>query len=361
MSDQAGSHFPQPPQFPAPVPPPGSQTAAPPPETRSRKWRLRALGLLALLLVVGGAWVGMNVSALRAKYTARQLAVATSDDDRARCAEALIGYGEPGVRQLVECVKTGDDAARGAALAALDKHLGSLPDGDTRAVTISALVLDAYPGANDGGKRAILRLVPTILNRTGTAHAQRCRAIVADALKMTDLDARLAAVRLAIHPEVKMRAELKPLLGAPEPELRGAALFAVATADSEQLLADEDLFRWLHDADPGVRKVCHDALVGRDRTDIEIGLGRRFAHPDATERLKLLLDLRYDNDVPDPEPWLERLSRDPDPAVRAGAARVAVELAAAHKQPCPVWVARVADGDQHPTVRFIASHYRASQ
>jgi hypothetical protein len=321
---------------------------------------LRGIAAAALVLAGTGAWVGLNVSALRAKYTARQLASATTDEDRTRLADALLGYGEPGVRQLIECVKTGAEPARAAAGAALDRHLSSQPDGDARSVTISGLILDAFPAADDGGKRAVLHLLPTVLNRTGNAHSQRCRAIVAEGLKMADLDARLAATRLAIHPEVRMRAELVPLLGAPEPALRGAALFAVATtADGDQLLSDEDLFRWLHDADAGVRKVCYDVLVGRDRSEVEIALGKRLTHADPTERLKLLLDLRYDDDVPDPEPWLERLSRDPEPAVRAGAARVAVELSAVHKMPCPVWVARVADADQHPTVRFIAAHYRA--
>jgi hypothetical protein len=105
--------------------------------------------------------------------------------------------------------------------------------------------------------------------------------------------------------------------------------------------------------------VCHDVLVGRDRSDAEIALGRRLAHADPGERLKLLLDLRYDDDVADPEPWLERLARDPEPAVRAGAARVMVEVATGRKLPLPAWVARVADADHHPTVRFVAGYYRA--
>ena len=108
-----------------------------------------------------------------------------------------------------------------------------------------------------------------------------------------------------------------------------------------------------------MRKACRDALVARDRSDAEIALGRRLTHPDPTERLKLLLDLRYDDDVADPEPWLERLSRDSEPAVRAGAARVAVEVALIRNLSCPAWVGRVADTDLHPTVRFVAAHYRA--
>ena len=348
MSDQAGPHVPQPAQVPA-APAPGA--------ARGQRWRV--LALAALALAAAGAWAGFNVPLLRAKYAARQLAAATTDEDRARCADALLACGEPGVRRLVEYVRTGPDPVRASAAGALDRHLTSLPDGDARAVTISGMVLDAFPGADDGGKRAVLDLAPTILKRTANAHAQRCRTIAAEGLKMTDPGTRLAAVRLAIHPDVRLRAELVPLLGAPEPELRGATLFALAAVgEGEQLLSDEDLFRWLHDADAGVRKVCRDALVGRDRSDAEIALGRRLTHADPTERLKLLLDLRYDDDVPDPEPWLERLSRDPEPAVRAGAARVAAELAGEHRQPCPAWVARVADADQHPTVRFVATHYR---
>jgi hypothetical protein len=349
MSDQGGANSPDHAQVPAPVP-----TARGGPDRW--KWRLRAVGALVAVLAFAGTWVGFNATELRAKLAARRLASAATDEERAARADALIGLGAPGLRNLVECARTGPDPVRAAACDALDRHLQSLPDGDTRAVTIAGAVLEACSGAE--GTRAVLPLVGTILNRTGGAHAQRCRVLVVEALRAPELETRLLAARLAIHPEMRLRADLIPLLGAPEPELRKCALFAVATAD-EPLLTDENLFRWLNDPDPGVRRVCRDVLVGRDRSDAEIALGRRLTHPDPTERLKLLIDLRYDHDVPDPEPWLERLSRDPEPAIRAGAARVAVEVAALHELTCPAWVARVADGDQHPTVRFIAAHYRS--
>ena len=327
--------------------------------TRKRKWMLRAVGLLVAVIVGVGTWVALNATALRATFAARNLASATTEEERAKWADTLVGYGEPGVRKLAECVRSGDDPARAAAVAALDKHLGALPDNDPRAVTASGAVLDAFPDAPDAGKRAVLGLVPVVLKRTGATHSARCRAVVADGLKMTDAESRLAAARLAIHPDVKLRAELVPLLAAPEPEVRGAALFGIASAsDGEAVIGDEELFRWLHDADAGVRKICRDALVARDRSDAEIALGKRLTHADAVERLKLLLDLRYDDDVADPEPWLERLSRDPEPAVRAGAARVAVEVATERNQSSPVWVGRIADTDQHPTVRFVAGYYR---
>src|SRR5947207_625450 len=87
-------------------------------------------------------------------------------------------------------------------------------------------------------------------------------ALNAAALKAADPAARVLAVRLALHPDIKMRADLVPLLGDPAAEVRRAALCAVAAvADGEPLVGDEELFRWLHDPDGGVRKACHDALV----------------------------------------------------------------------------------------------------
>jgi HEAT repeat protein len=321
---------------------------------------LRGVGAAVLVLAGAGVWVGVNATELRSRYAAQRLASATTDEERAQWADTLAGYGELGVRHLVGCVQTSDEPICTAATAALEKYLTNLPDGDPRAGTAGGALLDAFPDATPVGQRAVLRLVPLVLKRGGPAHAMRCRGTVAEGLKAPDFETRLVAVRLTIHPDIRLRAEVTPLLTAPEPELRSAALFAVASAgDGETVINDEDLFRWLHDPDAGVRKVCRDALVARDRSDAEIALGRRLTHADPNERLKLLLDLRYDDDVADPEPWLERLSRDPEPAVRAGAARVAVEVAAAHMHPCPTWVARVADADPHPTVRFIAEYYRS--
>ncbi len=326
--------------------------------TARRKWATRAAGVAVMLVAGVGTWAAVNATELRAKFAARQLISATTDDERARCAESLIGYGEPGARELVECVKAGAEPARAAATA-LEKHLESLPDNDPRALTVAEAILGALPEASDPGRCALLNLFPAVLKRTASTHARRCRSLVVDSLKSADAEVRLEAARLAIHPDLKVRAELKPLLADADARVRGAALFAAAApADGELTLGDEELFRWLHDPDSGVRKICRDALIARDRSESEIALGRRLTDPNPTERLKLLMNLRYDEDVSDPEPWLERLSRDPEPAVRAGAARVAVEVAAARRLPVPVWVARVADADPHPTVRFVAAFYR---
>jgi hypothetical protein len=104
-----------------------------------------------------------------------------------------------------------------------------------------------------------------------------------------------------------------------------------------------------------VRKLCESALVARGRSADEVAFGRRLTHPDPGERLGLLLDLRWADDaVKDVGPWLERLGRDPDPAVRAGAARVAVEC----RVPFAGWVDKLAAEDPDPTVRRVAGYYR---
>jgi hypothetical protein len=59
-------------------------------------------------------------------------------------------------------------------------------------------------------------------------------------------------------------------------------------------------------------------------------------------------------DVPDIGPWLARLGQDADPAVRAGAARVAFECRIA----AGAWLDDLADRDADPLVRSVAGHYR---
>jgi hypothetical protein len=324
-------------------------------------WLRRTVGVTALAVAAAGTWAGFNWTNLKVKYAAHRLQTAATDEDRAQWADTLAANGKAGLPSLLELVRTGEPPARAAAVAALDRHLNGLPDGDPRASQLCGQVLDAFGGCDDAGRAAVLELLPTVLNRGGSGQAARCRDVVASGLNLPSVDSRLVAVRAAMHPDLRMRADLLPLLNAPEPELRRAVLFAVGPAsDGEPVVGDEALFRWLHDPDAGVRTICRDALISRGRTDAEIALGRRLAHPDATERLKLLMDLRHDDDVADPEPWLERLSRDPDPGVRAGSARVMVELSAERRLPAPAWVGRVAEADPDPTVRRIARYYRSA-
>jgi hypothetical protein len=320
-----------------------------------RKWFVFGV---VLFLILTACVAGLNVSFLKTQYAAHQLRAATNDEDRARAANQLVNLGTPGLTKLIEFIQSGNDSCRSVSTTALNGYLSGMPDGDRRAVPVAGQLLDTFSRMDESGRKAVLALMSNILKRTGNTYAAKCREAIAAGLKTADTDTRVLAIRLALHPDANMRAELLPLMNDPEPRVRGAALFGVATTtDGEQVLADEDLFHWLHDPDEGVRKVCRDALVSRDRSESEINLARRLSHPDAGERLKLLYDLRYEDDVIDPEPWLERLSRDRDPALRAGAARVILEVIAERKLSCPLWVARVSTSDPDPTVRRIATFF----
>jgi HEAT repeat protein len=328
-------------------------------QVSKRKWVIRAAFWSFLVLAALGCWAGTNVSLIKVRYAAYQLRNASTDEERVRAGNQLVSLGTPGLIKLMDVIQSGDDSCRSAARDALNRHLADMPDGDRRAVLVAGQILDAFSKSAEAGRTAILDLMPNILKRTGNTYALKCRDAIAAGLKSSNIDTRILAIRLALHPDLKMRGELLSLLNDLEPRIRGAALFGVATAsDTEQLLGDEELFRWLHDPDEGVRKVCYNVLVSRDRSETEISLARRLSDPDPRERLKLLYDLRYEEDVVDPEPWLERLSRDREPALRAGATRVFIEVMMERKLSCPAWVARVSDGDPDPTVRRIAAYFR---
>ena len=325
-----------------------------------RTWLRRGVLGLVLAVAAAGAWAGLNYESLQARYAAHRLKTATSDEERAKWADRLASQDDVGLPKLTECLRSDDPVLCAAAAGAIERHLNAMPEGDPRAAVLCGHILDTFPSCAEPGRRAVLGLVVGMMKRSGAVDVAKCRSIITAGFMMPAAEDRLLAVRLAMHPNVNMRADLVPMLNAPEVEIRRAALFAVGPAtDGDAVIGDEELFHWLHDADAGVRKVCYDSLVSRGRSETEIALARRLSHPDSAERLKLLLDLRYDDDVADPEPWLERLSRDVEPGVRAGAARVAVEVAAERQLPAPAWVGRMADADPYPTVRRVAAFYRA--
>jgi hypothetical protein len=328
-------------------------------EGRLVRRKTLAIGIGVVVLASAGAGAAANATALRAYWAARQLRVASTDEARDRAADRLTALGGHGLARLVEFICAGDESSRAAAARAIARRIESTADAHPWAETAAQRLEGGMAGADGPGQRAILELVPKLLARTGPGGIDRCRGVVAAALASADVSVRAHAVRLTLHPEIKMRREAVPLLADPAAEVRAAALIAAAMpGEGEPLIPDEDLFRWLHDPDEQVRIVCHGALVSRDRTEAEIALGRRLTHPDPRQRLMLLLDLRHDDELADPEPWLERLSRDIEPGVRAGAVRAAVEIRGERRLGYPAWVGRVAETDPDPTVRRVAAYFR---
>ncbi len=322
----------------------------------ARMARRIGLGLLVILLA-GGVYAGAQWNRLNARYAGYKLRTATTDEARLRAACQLIEAGESGAVYLTDAFR-GPDAERCSAVAlALRDYLKDLPPVDPRFAALCRPHVHGFPEFSEAGQEAALALVPNFLRCPEADFPPRCREIVRTALKHRSADVRAQAIHLAMRPDLDQKADVVACLQAPEPEVRRAAMLAVGPAGhGSPAIGDEDLFPWLNDVDSQVQMLCEAALSTRGLEPEQIAAARKLTSPDAVERLKLLLDLRWNRDaIRDPGPWLERLSRDPDPAVRAGAARVAYECKLAFAG----WLDRLAKDDPDGTVRQIVQFHRA--
>ena len=178
--------------------------------------------------------------------------------------------------------------------------------------------------------------------------------MIATAAKSESVDVRIQAVATALRPEVDAVPVIAPLLTDSVPEVRRAAILALGPIrDGRAAVADDELLKCLHDTDAEVRQLCEMSLRSRGRSPRDIRLGRRYTAPDPAERQKLLLDLADEEEL-DVGVWLDRLTADADPAVRAGVARLAytrnIDLGSRLDQ--------LSRTDPDPTVRRVANFYR---
>jgi HEAT repeat protein len=165
-------------------------------------------------------------------------------------------------------------------------------------------------------------------------------------------DIRLRAIQLAMRPEIHDLEPVRILLCDEVPEVRHAALLALGRATD--IVSDDELLHLLHDPDAEVKRLCRTALRGRGLRESDVQLGRLFASPQPADRLQLLSLLHDDGEL-DVSTWLQRLSRDPCPAVRAAAARAAGEqqVVALRER-----LAEMAASDPDLTVRPIAQFHQ---
>jgi hypothetical protein len=215
--------------------------------------------------------------------------------------------------------------------------------------------LTRYAHFSGPGQHAALCLLPYILNLGSESWAERCRPQVLAALTHADPQIRTRAIVLAQRSDVNGLESVVPLLKDTAAEVRRAAMLAVgpSPAEGEPLIATEDLLPWLHDPDASVRRHCEIALSTRGLSLTEIHLSRQITDTDPVERLKALLEFPDDEDF-HVTPWLDRLSRDRDSAVRAGAARVAVERGVDFEER----LNEMLESDPDQSVRKIVEHYR---
>lgn len=315
----------------------------------SRGLKLVGMGVVAVLAMAGGVTV-WQWNTIQAHLTAGKLRAAATPEERTAVAEQLLASGEPGIAKLVDIFRTGTADECDAVADAIVNHLRDASPDDPKCAAMCRPFLAACGSFNQAGSDAAVDLVPLFLRCGEPGAAEECKSIVKAGLTGGN---KATAVRFAVG--MGLKTEVVPLLNDPSAEVRRAAMAAVGPAGAgTPAMEAEELFRWLNDPDAEVRLLCEAALSTRGLEPDHIDAGRKLTHPDANERLQLLIDLqRNRTGLRDPGPWLERLSRDPDPAVRAGAARVGYES----KLEFGGWLDRMMD-DPDGTVRRIAAYHK---
>lgn len=313
--------------------------------------RKRIAGIGLAIVAANTAYGVMQYSELRARYTEHRLSGATTHEERLSLATELFTSGEAGQNRLFQSFISGDEAMCASIGEAIQTSLATLPAIDPQRSECATRILATYENDSEPGRVAVLNLAPEFLKCTDPAILDKVRVVVKSGLGSSN-SVRVIAAKIAARPGMKLHLELQPLLHDAEPSVRASALLGVGTAN-DTTLPDEELFRWLNDPASEVRTVCEAVLQTRGRSATDINMGRRLTHPNATERLSLLLDLAEEPGR-DVGPWLECLSRDSEPAVRAAAARVAIETKVLFAN----WIEVLARSDPDATVRQVATYHR---
>jgi len=302
-------------------------------------------------LAIVAAYGALQYSELRAQYTEHRLSGATTHEERLAFATQLFTSGNVGRNHLFKRLNIGDEAICRAIGEAIQTSFATLPAIDPLRAECATSILATYDNDSEPGQVAVLNLAPEFLKCTDPAIVDKVRGVVKSGLGSTN-SVRVVAAKIAARPGMKLHLELQQFLHDAESSVRASAILGVGTAN-DTTLPDEELFRWLNDPASEVRTVCEAVLQTRGRSATDINMGRRLTHPNAIERLSLLLDLAEEPGR-DVGPWLECLSRDPEPAVRVAAARVAIESKVLFAN----WIEVLARSDPDATVRQVATYHR---
>ena len=329
-----------------PVPPMTPATAPAP--RRRNKWLARA-GLAAVLLAAVGVW---QRERLYVSYCAERLERA-ADDHKTEWGTKLAECGPAAGPTLVGLLRSDDPAVCQAARDGFETLWKGCPDGDATRAELAAAFFAAEPRFSTPGRSAGLDLLPALVAGKTDALSEKAAAMIATAAKSDSVDVRVQAIATCMQPGLDAAELILPLLNDPSPEVRRAAVLALGPArDRAVLLTDDELLNWLHDRDPEVRRLCEMSLRSRGRTPRDIHLGRLYTSPEPSVRQKLLLELADEEEL-DVTVWLERLTNDADPAVRAGAVRVAADRRAG----LLARLTQMGKADPDATVRRIAAFY----
>ncbi|MEZ6140970.1 MAG: hypothetical protein R3B84_10400 [Zavarzinella sp.] len=300
-------------------------------------------GLFILLIAVGvSIW---QYSSIKTWHHVRKVKAATELADAQHHVGKIAERGAPAVPVLLELLQSNNPLACKAAADSLQTF--------TSQEDTANLLLEQFPQQHDQwsleGKVASVELLTKLAQYSPTG-VEVARQTMAKWVLTDSVVLREQAIVLCLHEKIQQPGTVVPLLDDPEPKVRRGAMLAVGPT---KLVPVEKLVTYLHDEDQQVQELCTVALKSRGLTYRDIHLGRLYSSPDMHARHRLLVELLYDSER-DVSVWLQRLCSDHDPAMRAGAVRVA-----ARREERELWedTKRVATQDPNTTVRQIADYY----
>jgi hypothetical protein len=282
---------------------------------------------------------------LLARYYVRQLAAENS----AVNYDGIVSVSDQALPLIIDQMRR-DEVNMDNLQEALTRIVQAIPAGDPRLSKTSELLASSFAEFGFRSRHVTLHLANDFAARGDNDSAAR---LVQAGLKDADGTLRAAAAELAVKLNAHDGTALRPLLQDPDVTVRRRVLEAVA--NSPELATDEDLLPMLHDSEGSLRARCEVILRARGLGDKELNLGRLLTDPSPLKRLQLIDRLPADADL-DPEAWLKRLTQDPSPVVRIGAARAAMDPTSPLGVNLTERVREMAQKDPDGTVRQIAEY-----
>jgi hypothetical protein len=200
-------------------------------------------------------------------------------------------------------------------------------------------------------------LIQTLRNEENIEESllKQSKSLVIVGIKSDQEAIRLAAIRLAVLPGLQFHEHLVPLVSGQntDPSIEVRQLVLLALGEHEKLLATDDLCRYLNDPDKEVRAIAERVLHVRGLSQNQIKLARLMHDENAARRAELPGMVLGTAEV-DTFQWMERLSKDPAPAVRAATARA---IGSCADQRMSTLLKVLSEQDQDQTVQQIARFY----
>jgi HEAT repeat protein len=355
---------------------------------------------LCAAITVAGAWAYLRQDELQARYEAWKLAHA-SDQERSGLVARLAQRPETAIAVLLSYLHSPDHGARGNCSHALSELAGQWTAASPETMELARQLVAEFASLSPQGRREAFYIAAAALTMPNDESAppeltaalahllesaesamspealpgalllairfisqphsdsatilKSCRQLVEAGLKDDRPECRAHAARLAAAPELKALDLVPPLIlgraADPDPEVRRTAL--VLIAGHEELAPIESLLPVLHDDSEAVRSVCAKALRGRGLTVEQIQLAKLLTDPRAAVRAQVPAKVVEFPDL-DTRVWLNQLSRDSSPAVRAAVIRTFGEHQDAHLRDR---IREMATADPSSTIRQLAEYY----